>query len=213
MAFPEVSWDYAYHGPAQNTRGEDRFLRGLIVLILLLIGARRTGRAAPVAWKDLRKGFDPKAFTIKTAASLPKRADPWKGLAASTFALKRARMALARLWQRPRSRFGRRGCGVRLPERSPNCARSLATTARLTAMTIKRARFVQDAKLDPGRYYRHPSDIIRDRRLNNEERLEIVIAWERDTRERLESEDSANGAAEKLSQLQKLRLELQQSAD
>ena len=76
-------------------------------------------------------------------------------------------------------------------------------------MTMKRTRFVQDAKLDPGRYYRHPSDIIRDRRLNDEDRLEIVIAWERDTRERLEAADMPDIAAEKLDQLQRLRAELE----
>ena len=76
-------------------------------------------------------------------------------------------------------------------------------------MTMKRTKFVQDAKLDPGRYYRHPSDIIRDRRLNKEDRLEIVIAWE----QRLGSADDLNGLEEKLSQLQRLRAELQQSAD
>jgi len=77
-----------------------------------------------------------------------------------------------------------------------------------TAMTMKRARFVEDAKLDPGRYYRPPTDIIRDRRLSKEDRLEIVRAWE----QRLESADDLNGSAEKLGQLQRLREELQQSA-
>ena len=76
-------------------------------------------------------------------------------------------------------------------------------------MTIRRTKFVQDAKLDPGRYYRHPSDIIRDRRLNKEDRLEIVIAWE----QRLESAEHLNDLEEKLSQLQRLREELQQSPD
>ena len=76
-------------------------------------------------------------------------------------------------------------------------------------MTIKRARFVQDAKLDPGRYYRNPADVIRDRRLTKEDRLEIVIAWEQETRERLASTATANGATEeKLQLLQKLREDL-----
>ena len=79
-------------------------------------------------------------------------------------------------------------------------------------MTVKRARFVQDAKLDPGRYYRNPSDIIRDRRLSNKERLEIVIAWERDTRESIASPDAANGAEERLGQLKRLRAELELDA-
>jgi hypothetical protein len=80
-------------------------------------------------------------------------------------------------------------------------------------MTIKRARFVQDAKLDPGRYYRYPTDVIRDRRLTHEDRLEIVIAWERDTRERLEEANGAAGADDKLIQLQRLREELQHTLE
>jgi len=80
-------------------------------------------------------------------------------------------------------------------------------------MTMKRTRFVQDAKLDPGRYYRHPSDIIRDRRLSKEDRLEIVIAWERDTRERLPADDISTGADDRLSQLEKLREELEQDLE
>src|SRR5687768_12113768 len=59
--------------------------------------------------------------------------------------------------------------------------------ARPAAMSTKRTRFVQDAKLDPGRYYRHPADIIRDRRLTKEDRLEIVIAWEHGTQQLLAS--------------------------
>jgi hypothetical protein len=80
-------------------------------------------------------------------------------------------------------------------------------------MTMKRTRFVQDAKLDPGRYYRHPSDIIRDRRLSKEDRLTIVIAWERDTRERLQADDISTGVDDKLSQLEKLREELEQNLE
>ena len=80
-------------------------------------------------------------------------------------------------------------------------------------MTMKRARFVQDAKLDPGRYYRHPSDIIRDRRLTKEDRLDIVIAWEQDTRQLLASAEASGGAEEKLNQLQRLREELEQDLE
>jgi bifunctional non-homologous end joining protein LigD len=50
--------------------------------------------ATPLAWKDLRTGFDPKAFTIDTAAALLKRADPWKDLAASAISLDAARKKL-----------------------------------------------------------------------------------------------------------------------
>ena len=80
-------------------------------------------------------------------------------------------------------------------------------------MTMKRTRFVQDAKLDPGRYYRHPTDIIRDRRLTKEDRLEIVIAWERDMRERRDPAESSGGADDRLSQLKRLREELEQDLE
>jgi len=80
-------------------------------------------------------------------------------------------------------------------------------------MSIKRTRFVEDAKLDPGRYYRHPSDIIRDRRLTNKDRLDIVIAWERDTLASIASQDAAIGTEDKLGQLERLRTELEQNFD
>ena len=44
---------------------------------------------------------------------------------------------------------------------------------------MKKAKFLQDAKLDPARFYRHPSDVLRDRRLTVEDRKEIIAAWER----------------------------------
>ena len=46
---------------------------------------------------------------------------------------------------------------------------------------MKREKFLQDAKLDPPRYYRNPGDIARDRRLTDEDRIAIVEAWERST--------------------------------
>lgn len=44
---------------------------------------------------------------------------------------------------------------------------------------MKREKFLQDAKADPSRFYRNPSDIMRDRRLSPADRLEILAAWER----------------------------------
>jgi hypothetical protein len=44
---------------------------------------------------------------------------------------------------------------------------------------MKREKFLQDAKREPSRFYRNPSDIIRDRRLSNEDRIEILDAWAR----------------------------------
>jgi hypothetical protein len=77
---------------------------------------------------------------------------------------------------------------------------------------MKKTKFVQDAKLDPGRYYRNPIDVIRDRRLNMEDRLEIVTAWEISTQRVLASAWEP-GAEEKLLQLQKLRVELEQGRE
>jgi hypothetical protein len=44
---------------------------------------------------------------------------------------------------------------------------------------MKREKFLHDVKVDPSRFYRNPCDIIRDRRLTNQDRLEILNAWER----------------------------------
>lgn len=73
---------------------------------------------------------------------------------------------------------------------------------------MKKAKFVQDAKLDPARYYRNPSDVIRDRRLTNKDRLEILAAWERDARARRQS-DSASAEDDELQRLRRVREELE----
>jgi len=44
---------------------------------------------------------------------------------------------------------------------------------------MKREKFLKDAKLEPARFYRNPSDVMRDRRLTHDDRLEILTAWER----------------------------------
>jgi len=80
-------------------------------------------------------------------------------------------------------------------------------------MSTKRTRFVQDAKLDPGRYYRHPADIIRDRRLTKEDRLAIVIAWEHATQQLLASAAADGAVEDKLDQLRRLREELEQDLE
>jgi hypothetical protein len=78
--------------------------------------------------------------------------------------------------------------------------------------TMKKAKFVQDAKNDPSRYYRNPSDVIRDRRLTNEDRLEILAAWEREARRRLDSATSA-GDSDQLEQVRRYREELERAAE
>lgn len=39
-------------------------------------------------------------------------------------------------------------------------------------------KLIDDIKKGPSRFYRAPSDVIRDRRFRDEERLEILSAWE-----------------------------------
>ena len=74
---------------------------------------------------------------------------------------------------------------------------------------MKKAKFVQDAKLDPSRYYRNPADIMRDRRLTNEDRLAILETWERETRQRYENQPFEEPQTEQLQQLRRLREELE----
>jgi bifunctional non-homologous end joining protein LigD len=53
--------------------------------------------AVPLTWNQLKKGLDPSAFTIPASAPLLKRADPWKDLAKSAYALDPARKKLEKL--------------------------------------------------------------------------------------------------------------------
>ncbi|HMI97866.1 MAG TPA: hypothetical protein VK479_15230 [Micropepsaceae bacterium] len=76
---------------------------------------------------------------------------------------------------------------------------------------MKKAKFVQDAKLYPSRYYRNPSDVVRDRRLTNADRLEVLAAWERDARKQQDREETAQGESDPLQQLRRAREELQRS--
>jgi hypothetical protein len=80
-------------------------------------------------------------------------------------------------------------------------------------MTMKWEKFIEDAKLDPSRYYRSPADVVRDRRLSNEERLAILAAWERDARALsvATDENMAGGEPSNLAQVVKARMEVEQS--
>ena len=78
---------------------------------------------------------------------------------------------------------------------------------------MKKAKFVQDAKLDPSRYYRNPADVVRDRRLTNQDRLEILAAWERAARERQENTDFTCNEGEEVQQLRRVREELERNLE
>ncbi len=43
---------------------------------------------------------------------------------------------------------------------------------------MKREKFLEDAKADPGRFYRTPNDVLRDRRLSDADRRDVLRAWE-----------------------------------
>lgn len=44
---------------------------------------------------------------------------------------------------------------------------------------MKNSKLVEEAKLNPARIYQRPHDVLRDRRLDDAARLEILRAWER----------------------------------
>jgi hypothetical protein len=52
---------------------------------------------------------------------------------------------------------------------------------------MSRKKLVEDIKQDPAHFYRQPSDVMRDRRFTDAERLEILSAWE----DRTEGEERA----------------------
>jgi hypothetical protein len=43
---------------------------------------------------------------------------------------------------------------------------------------MSKRKLVEDMKQHPQRFYRTPSDVVRDRRFSDAERLEILSAWE-----------------------------------
>ena len=76
---------------------------------------------------------------------------------------------------------------------------------------MKKAKFIQDAKLSPSRYYRNPSDVVRDRRLTNADRLEILATWERDAREQQDQDAYPAGYSDPLQELRRAREEVERS--
>lgn len=45
---------------------------------------------------------------------------------------------------------------------------------------MAKKNLLNDIKVQPDRFYRFPGDVIRDRRFNDRERLEILKAWAED---------------------------------
>ena len=61
---------------------------------------------------------------------------------------------------------------------------------------MKYAKLIEDAKRDPTRVYSNPSDVLRDRRLSDADRVEILHSWERDARALNVASDEAMGGGE-----------------
>lgn len=57
---------------------------------------------------------------------------------------------------------------------------------------MTKRKLFEEIKLNPKRYYRAPSDVNRDRRFNDEERLQILAAWEDDMRAAHDELESAS---------------------
>jgi hypothetical protein len=72
---------------------------------------------------------------------------------------------------------------------------------------MAKKKLIEDIKINPARFYRMPADVSRDRRFSDEERLEILDAWERDLRTKAETgnEEEYNP----LKQVMETRLELE----
>ena len=61
---------------------------------------------------------------------------------------------------------------------------------------MKHSQLVEDAKRDPTRIYSSPAEVLRDRRLSDAQRIEILKSWERDARALSVASDEAMGGGE-----------------
>jgi len=75
---------------------------------------------------------------------------------------------------------------------------------------MAKAKLLEDIKAHPSRFYPAPTDVIRDRRFSDPERLEILQAWERDARETSESDEEARDQPGDLEGVMKAKTEVQQ---
>jgi len=81
----------------------------------------------------------------------------------------------------------------------------------LKGRRMAKKKFMEDVRLNPQRFYRVPGDVNRDRRLTDEERLEILETWERDARALSVASDEAmtGGEPNCLDQVVQARMEVQ----
>jgi hypothetical protein len=69
---------------------------------------------------------------------------------------------------------------------------------------MTKKKLIEDIVHEPRRFHRAPLDVIRDRRFSNEERLEILTAWEREIREH-----DGEGEAERMQMVTDARHEIE----
>ena len=77
---------------------------------------------------------------------------------------------------------------------------------------MAKTKLLEDIKADPSRFYPAPSDVVRDRRFSDAERLEILQAWERDARALAVAaeEGMEGGEPSRLKTVVKARMEVQE---
>jgi hypothetical protein len=75
---------------------------------------------------------------------------------------------------------------------------------------MKNTKLVEEAKLNPTRIYHRPHDVLRDRRLKDPERLEILAAWEDGVRRAEPAGAQMNGTSVRLEDLEQVRREVEQ---
>ena len=76
---------------------------------------------------------------------------------------------------------------------------------------MTKKKLIEDIKVNPARFYRAPSDVARDRRFTDEERLQILEAWERDARAMSVASDEGmtGGESTRLSEVVEARAEIE----
>jgi hypothetical protein len=77
---------------------------------------------------------------------------------------------------------------------------------------MAKTKLLEDIKADPARFYHAPSDVMRDRRFSDPERLEILQAWEQDALARSVADDErmTGGEPSRLKTVVKARIEVQE---
>lgn len=68
---------------------------------------------------------------------------------------------------------------------------------------MKHDKLVDDAKRDPTRIYSNPADVLRDRRLGDLDRLEILRSWEREARAQAGDAQLLQGVIEALQEAER----------